>query len=93
MMMLVVLPKEQSNAYHPGDQVITVSTQQSPLRLGPGTNYAILAGVEPDSVGTIQEHRNGLNGVYAKGSYWWRVAFGDSIGWIAEENLLSQNSP
>jgi len=93
MMMVVVLPKEQSNLYHPGDQVITVSTQQSPLRLGPGTNYAILAGVEPGSVGTIQEHRNGFNGVYAKGSYWWRVIFGESIGWIAEENLLPQNSP
>jgi len=28
-----------------------------------------------------------LNGILAKGLYWWKVAFGDYEGWVSEEYL------
>jgi PKD repeat protein len=30
---------------------------------------------------------NQLNGVLAKGNYWWKVSFGSSVGWVKEIRL------
>jgi hypothetical protein len=35
------------------------------------------------SQGTVVGHANGLNGVYAKGQYWWPVDYNGVIGWTA----------
>ena len=35
-----------------------------------------------DTLGDVQ-------GLYARGSYWWRVSLGDDEGWIAQDTLLS----
>jgi hypothetical protein len=85
MMMVVVLPKEQSQIFDPGVEVIT--NEYALLRLGPGSNYAPLAEIAPNTVGMIEAHFNGLDGVLAQGSYWWLVSFGGVSGWVAEENL------
>jgi len=29
----------------------------------------------------------GVNGVLAKGSYWWKVTYGETIGWVQDEAL------
>jgi hypothetical protein len=83
MMMVVVEPKAQSGTFLPGDRVVTLVTAE--LRLGPGTNYAVMASLSPGVVGEVQAHN--LGGVLAKGSYWWKVNFGGTTGWIPEETL------
>jgi hypothetical protein len=86
MMMVVVLPKEQSTKFKAGDKV-TVSIDTN-IRLGPGTNYAILSSASPNDEGVILAHP--LNGVLAKGEYWWKAAFGETAGWIAESLLVAK---
>lgn len=85
MMMLVTEPKIQSTTFSPGTQVRTLARTE--IRLGPGTNYAILATIKARSRGTILSPLNNLNGVYAKGSYWWKVAFGQTVGWVQESSI------
>ena len=36
---------------------------------------------------------NDLNGILAKGVYWWKVAFGDLTGWVYEDGLVSSEAP
>jgi hypothetical protein len=87
LMMVQIQPKEVSSAYHPGDRVAAV--QAVDIRLGPGTNYAPLSVLSAGTEGVIVEHGAGLNGVLATGSYWWKVGFGGTVGWVAEEALSS----
>ncbi len=85
MMMIVVEPRVRSFYFAPGEKVQTLTATE--LKLGPGTNYASLASVPANTPGLIQPHRNDLNGVLAKGSYWWKVSFGGATGWIRQETL------
>ncbi len=85
MMMMVVEPKVQSIYFTPGEQVITLAATE--LRLGPGTNYASLASLPVNTPGTIQPDMNGIDGVLAKGSYWWKVSFGGAAGWVQQDAL------
>ena len=82
MMMVVVEPMERSLNYLPGDKVKTYV--ESHIRLGPGSNYAAFAVVPAGAEGVVLEHTNDLNGVLAKGDYWWKVDFGGAVGWISE---------
>ncbi|MEW5869466.1 MAG: phosphodiester glycosidase family protein [Chloroflexota bacterium] len=85
MFMAVVLPRELSGRFQVGQALQT--TGETTLRLGPGDNYAVLAALPAGSTGVVVEHSNGLNGVLAKGTYWWKVAFGDLVGWVEEEGI------
>jgi uncharacterized protein YraI len=85
MMMLVVEPMEQSLTFANGLPLITLETTE--IRLGPGTNYASLSSLPADASGVVLAHP--LNGVLAKGSYWWKVDFGEVIGWVKEESLAT----
>jgi uncharacterized protein YraI len=86
MMMIVAEPKIQSISFTPGEQVVTLSATE--LRLGPGTNYASLASVPASTPGTIQQDMNGVDGVLAKGSFWWKISFGSATGWVKQETLV-----
>jgi hypothetical protein len=86
MMMIEVEPKAQSSIYQVGDQVVTQAAAE--LRLGPGTNYASLANVPAQTQGMIVPDLNHLDGVLAKGSYWWKISFGGAVGWFPQEALL-----
>jgi len=79
MMMMVNQPRAQSNAYAPGDSFPLAAG--AVLRLGPGSNYTGVLAVPSASQGTVVGHANGLNGVYAKGQYWWPVDYNGVIGW------------
>lgn len=87
MLMVVVEPKEQSQAFSAGSGILTQTEAQ--VRLGPGTNYAVVDTVPAFTHGIVQVH--GLNGVKAMGSYWWKVLLEvgntDVIGWVPEEML------
>jgi len=85
LMMVVVQPREQSSIFSPGDQVKASSSTD--VRLGPGSNYAVVDTVDAATQGAIVEHPNGLNGVWAKGSYWWKVDFGSIVGWVSEASI------
>jgi hypothetical protein len=88
MMMIVVEPRERSYAFWPGERVITQRTTN--VHLGPG-NYAPLSSVAKTSEGIILPQINYINGVLAKGTYWWKVDFDGVVGWVAEDALVSAN--
>jgi hypothetical protein len=85
LMMASLQPRENSATYIPGDRVITLRAEE--LRLGPGSNYGSITALPANSEGVVLEHANGLNGVLAKGSYWWKLAFGEFTGWAPEEAI------
>ena len=90
MMMVVVDPLERSTTFMPDDQVITLMPTE--IRLGPGTNYSSISSIPSNSIGIILDHHNNLEGVFAKGTYWWKVAFGSEVGWVVED-ALALNEP
>lgn len=83
MMMVAVQPKIHSTAYGANATVKTTATAN--VRLGPGTNYAVLTSVARNAQGTVLDHS--LGGVFAKGYYWWKCDFSGTPGWLAESNL------
>jgi hypothetical protein len=89
MMMVVVEPKDLSLIFTVGDEIKTLTPVN--VRLGPGTNYGLVETVNPGITGIILGDDNGLNGVWAKGYYWWRVLLEvgdrDVIGWVIEPAL------
>lgn len=86
MMMVVVEPMTVSTTFTPTQMVVT--TIDANLRLGPGTNYAALETLPANRAGVVVAHNNGLNGVLATGSYWWKVDFEGLVGWISESVLV-----
>jgi hypothetical protein len=91
-MMVVVEPKVQSSQFVPDQLVMTNQTAE--LRLGPGTNYALLATLPAGAQGVIlYEHYNDLHGVLATGAYWQPVKFGAQIGWVRQNALIGLPNP
>lgn len=91
MMMIVSEPLFLSSTFSPSTTVTTLSA--SSIHLGPGNNYAYLATVPQGTSGMILPHINHLNGVLAKGAFWWKVNFGGVVGWIREQNLVGGKTP
>ena len=89
IMMVNVMPKVQSTFFSAGQTVRT--TASTNVRLGPGTNFAILTTVTNHTQGTILSHS--MKGLYAKGYYWWKVDFSGTVGWVAESLLEEVPSP
>ena len=83
MMMVVVEPSEQSLSFLPNEAVVAIA--QADLRLGPGSNYAILASYPANTQGIILSHP--LAGVRAKGVFWWKVNLGGAVGWVSEATI------
>ncbi len=83
MMMCNLLAKSQSTTFDTDDEL--EATGSANVRLGPGTNYAIKSSVSSGADGDVLEHE--LNGVYAKGYYWWYIDFSTTSGWVAESLL------
>jgi hypothetical protein len=85
MLMVVVEPMQSSSLFSPNDAIETqVSTA---LRLGPGTNYAVVTIIPAGTDGVILNHFNQLDGVLAKGSFWWKVSLAGNTGWVTEETI------
>lgn len=88
LMMVVVQPKEISKAFKSGDSVVIQDSGEVNMRLGPGTNYAIQTTLSPGSRGVVVEHP--MNGVLAKGFYWWKINFDGFTGWVNQDSLALQ---
>ncbi|MFB3895236.1 MAG: phosphodiester glycosidase family protein [bacterium] len=85
LMMVNVLPMSKTSTYISGSFV--VSTTSITVRLGPGTNYAVVTTLPKWTQGIIGLHS--FNGVYATGKNWWKCQFGSTEGWV-EETLVIQ---
>ena len=70
-------------------QEITLSSAAY-VYTGPGTNYHVIAEFPVGTTGVILDALSGLNGVWARNVYWWRVDFGSISGWVQENNLLGR---
>jgi hypothetical protein len=94
MMIVAIQPITRSLTLTSGVQVQT--TVAANLRLGPGTNYAVLQTLQALTPGVVVTDTNHLDGVLAKDIYWWKVDFkvsaGDVTGWISQ-NLLRKITP
>jgi hypothetical protein len=92
VMMISVEPKTLAPSFADGQAVRTALSGE--LRLGPGTNYAVIANLPSGAEGKALGMRyNNLNGVLAKGAYWLRAEFGDQAGWLRQELLVGVLPP
>jgi hypothetical protein len=82
LMMIVVEPVGRSTTFQPGQRVAVTSS--SDLYLGPGTNFWVRSTLLPSTQGIVVPSLNGLDGILAKGTYWWKVGFGKTVGWVPE---------
>ena len=87
VLMVVVEPSEKSSAFSPGMRVTTIYPTN--IHLGPGTNFSPLTSVDTEAQGMIINQWDGLNGVLAKGTYWWKVDFSGVVGWVDEAALTA----
>jgi hypothetical protein len=90
MMMVVIEDKEVSSNFSPADQVRTIWPTE--IRLGPGSNYPGITTLPANSTGTVLDHLNDLEGVFAKGEYWWKVSVSGIEGWIPESAIVLAGS-
>lgn len=93
--MVAVKPKQTSTDFFPGLAFSTVRGLQ--VRQGPGKNYKLFGYVpyNPGSppLGIVLEHANGLNGVFATGTYWWHVEINGLRGWVDEAQIQPLTLP
>ncbi len=90
LMMVMLQPMERSTAYRPRQRFeLPVDT---PLRLGPGFNYAAWVTIPGGESDTILDGSSPLGGVYATGTYWWYVDIEGLKGWIEQEMLVPSGS-
>ena len=90
MLMLNVQPAAWSQALRPFD-LVTLSGV-SDIRLGPGNNYPAFAAAPAGSVGYVVPQAANLNGIAARGTFWWKVSFGRTTGWVDEQALRYQGA-
>ncbi len=91
MMMVSVQPVSQTTTFTPTQEITT--TGSADVRLGPGINYSSIGSVSSGTQGEVISDLNGVNGVLATGSYWWRVAVGNLVGWVRENLLFGGATP
>lgn len=91
IMMVSVLPPLKSKSFIVNETIRTVS--RADIRLGPGVNYSSVESAPLYSNVTITPSYNDLNGIYAKGSFWWYITLGEVEGWIAEDSLAGGINP
>jgi hypothetical protein len=86
VMMIALQPKLSSTLFEPGYTVLNQIGAQ--VRLGPGTNYPLLTTLNQVQEGVILHQISNLDGIYAKGAYWWKVDFGSLQGWVNQDSLI-----
>jgi hypothetical protein len=85
MMMVVIEDIEKSSSYSPSNAIITL--RPTKIRLGPGSNYPSITTIGENTLGIILDHLNNLEGVLAKGDYWWKVSLAGFEGWVPESSI------
>jgi hypothetical protein len=85
LMIVAVDPMERSSALTSGSTVVT--RYATNLHLGPGTNYPAITSVAEGVEGFVLPNLAGLNGVLSKGTFWWKVNFSGTEGWVDEKAM------
>lgn len=86
LMMVAVEPPAYSRRFAEGYVVQVQSPGQ--VRLGPGSSQRILdVATEGESI-QIASGPPSLMGVFASGSYWWKVMRNGELGWMPEQSLV-----
>ncbi len=88
--MVVLEPVQKSIEFEVGEPLRTVRAAE--LRVGPGDNYTAFTTIPVGESGIVLSHINGLNGVHARGTNWWRVGFENKWGWMAEDDLDAEQA-
>ncbi len=83
LMMINVLPRQQSATFFK-ENVVKTNTNAA-VRLGPGTNFESPSTLGNNIQGIVLDHP--MNGLYAKGQYWWKCDFSGTVGWVQENQL------
>jgi hypothetical protein len=78
-----VLPPKKSTEFQAGQKV----RLKGELRLGPSPTSGSGGKVADPAAGTILSEP--LNGIFAKGAYWWYCRFGDAEGWASLDQLTA----
>jgi len=91
MLMVISEPIVRSYSFVHNQTVATIVN--TPIHLGPGNNYDVITTIPSGRSGIVMPHLNHLEGVLAKGSFWWKVNFGDVNGWVREEHLQGGGIP
>jgi hypothetical protein len=87
LLMVQVEQPQFSSRFTPGQTIKTTGSNLN-IRQGPGTNYASLGQISTSGTAVVvADNGNGMNGVWAKGYYWWIIKYGDLVGWAAEAFL------
>jgi hypothetical protein len=86
MMMVKVEPAAFTSTFTVTQQVTLTATTS--VFSGPGNNFHHLVDLPAGTQGEILASLSGLNGVWARQAFWWRVRFeGDVTGWVQETQL------
>lgn len=86
LMMVAVEPPAYSRRFAEGFVVQVQAHGQ--LRPGPGANQPILDVAAPGEEVRIAATAPSLAGVFASGSYWWKVIRNGEFGWMPEQALV-----
>ncbi|MGH2606938.1 MAG: phosphodiester glycosidase family protein, partial [Anaerolineales bacterium] len=86
-LMLSVQPARRSNLFEDGFRVLTQG--RAVLRLGPGTEYEEGEALADGEQVTIAPLLADIQGVWVRGSYWWKVSLGEQEGWVPQNVLVS----
>ena len=78
-----VLPPKKSTEFQAGQKVLL----KGELRLGPGSTFGLAGKVSTPEAGIILPEA--LNGIFAKGGYWWLCRLGDTDGWASLDQLTA----
>ena len=84
-LIALVHPPKFSKVFEAGRQIKAKGDIE--LKLGPGTQYGPAGKATAGQAGQILKHA--LDGVYAKGTNWWPIKFGEVEGWAPEESLTA----
>jgi hypothetical protein len=89
-LMVALEPSLRSDRFQPGYEVWTLNGAD--LRQGPGTEFPSLGSLPAGMLVTIIDSLADTQGLFAKGSFWWRVRANEDEGWVPEQALLDPES-
>ncbi len=87
LLMMSIEPPARSSRFAEGFQVDVQIPGE--VRLGPGTNQPIWGIAQPGEVVQIATTAPDLRGIFANGSFWWKVEVAGELGWIPEQSLVT----
>ena len=86
-LMVALEPARRSRLFEEGFRVLT--QRPAVLRLGPGVDYTESEAIPYGEQVTIAPILADVQGVWVRGSYWWKVALGEQEGWVPQDVLVS----